>query len=166
MKLKVILSIAFVGCLFARPAESAVIVDGVTYALTSTKVNYNSDWLAAVQADFGSSANVADFNTLKSVFSSNVSLLTGLLGSSVAFVTYNGDQFLSPSRGYFIEVHNGVVPGGWAVHDTINNNTVDLGSWSLTGQSVLATYAVPEPSALSLLVAGLGGLAILRRRRE
>jgi len=150
--------------LLSRPLEAAVIVGDTAYALTTTKVDYNGNWLAAAQADFGSSAGVVDFNTLKSVFSSNVTQLTGLLGSSVAFVTYGGDQFYSEDRGYFVEVHNGSVPGGWFVHDTINANTVDLGSWSLTEQSVLATYSVPEPSALSLLVLGIGGVAMLRRR--
>ena len=151
---------------FCRTAESAVIIGTNAYALTTTKVNYNSNWLNAVQTDFGSEAKVADFSQLKIDFSANVASLVSLLGSSVAFVTYNNDQFYSSSRGYFVEVHNGVVPGGWLVHDTIAANTVDLGSWSLTSQSVLATYAVPEPSALSLLAAGIAGMVALRRVRR
>lgn len=145
--------------------EAAVIVGDTAYALTTTKVDYNGNWLVAARADFGSSAGVVDFNTLKSVFSSNVTQLTGLLGSSLVFVTYGGQQFFQPSRGYFVEVHNGVLPGSWFVHDTINANTVDLGSGSLTGRSVLATYSVPEPSAISLLVVGMGGVIALRRCR-
>ena len=35
-----------------------------------------------------------------------------------------------------------------------------------TAKGILIPYAVPEPSALSLLAVGLGGLVILRRRRS
>jgi hypothetical protein len=35
-----------------------------------------------------------------------------------------------------------------------------------TGTGVISFNLVPEPSALSLLAFGLGGLAILRRRRS
>ena len=37
--------------------------------------------------------------------------------------------FYSSSRRYFVERHDGSVPSGWLVHDTIGNSDIDLGSW-------------------------------------
>lgn len=54
----------------------------------------------------------------------------------------------------------------WA-SQTLSSMGVTPGTyvWGWTGDSVTLNV-VPEPSALSLLVAGFGGLAILRRRRD
>jgi hypothetical protein len=42
-----------------------------------------------------------------------------------------------------------------------------MGLYTTTGgASASFVYTVPEPSALSLLAAGIGGLAMMRRRRS
>ncbi|MEY4243699.1 MAG: hypothetical protein RLZZ245_1284 [Verrucomicrobiota bacterium] len=139
------------------------------HATTSGTFATNSNWLTAVQAEFGSSATVGTFEGIKLAFENNipglVTLLTQAGGS--AMVTYGGNQTSDGNtRGYFLTYHGSTVPDGWLVHDKIGDvstgNQVSLGSWY--GNNRIIAKAVPEPS--SVLVAGLLGLGALGRRRR
>jgi len=54
------------------------------------------------------------------------------------------------------------------VVDAINRNTSGLGAGNtgLIGATGVLRTQVPEPASLGLVVAGLAGLAAVRRRRE
>jgi hypothetical protein len=54
------------------------------------------------------------------------------------FVTYNGATS-EGSRAYFISVHDGVLLDDWRIIDTIDKNTIDLGSWH-NNRPVLILY--------------------------
>ncbi len=150
-------------------AEAAfTVING--YAITTNTYATTSNWLAAVQAEFGASATVGTFEGLKEVFDADTSGLATLLGGGVGLVTFGGSQILpggSPAgRGYFLAFTGGAAPSNWAVHGTIgsptNNSQVTMGSWT-DNQRIIAKV-VPEPS--SVLVAGLLGLGVIGRRRR
>jgi len=52
---------------------------------------------------------------------------------------------------------------------TANSTTIQMGTYTSDNHHTVSNFsvtAVPEPSALSLLAVGLGGLAMMRRRRS
>lgn len=146
---------------------STTVING--FAITSGSYSNTADWTAAVQAEFGASATVGSFESLKAAFSGDTSGLASLLAGSAANVTYNGSQYYSDTRAYFITYHGSSVPGGWFVHDQIGSvatgDQISLGSWY--GDRPIVAYVgtvVPEPS--SMLVAGVLGLGLVSRRRR
>lgn len=103
-------------------------------------------------------------------------------------VTYNlpSEVLMIPSAGsfyYSVERTDGATPGpglnmqtrgdgpfnanGWSTGYAFSGAVGDFNNflWYATPSVSVSATMVPEPSAFSLLVAGLGGLAILRRRR-
>jgi hypothetical protein len=84
-----------------------------------------------VQTEFGPTAQVADWSQLQAYTGQIAAFCDsiGLANGQGAWVLRNGNSFYSSERHYFVERHNGTVPSGWLVHDTIDNNTLDLGSW-------------------------------------
>jgi hypothetical protein len=150
-------------------AEAAfTVING--YAITTNTYATNSNWLTAVQTEFGASATVGTFEGLKAVFDADTSGLATLLGGGTGMVTYNGNQASDGgARGYFLQFFGGAAPSNWTVHDTIgstaNNSQLSLGSWYDDNRIIAYVgTAVPEPS--SVLVAGLLGLGALGRRRR
>jgi hypothetical protein len=147
-------------------AEAAfTVING--YAITTNTYASTSNWLAMVQAEFGSSATVGTFEGLQEIFDADTSGLATLLGGKSAFVTYGGSQISYSGRGYFLTYQGASDPGpGWTIHDQIGSfaaeNQVSLGSW--TDPQYIIAKVVPEPS--SVLVAGLLGLGALGRRRR
>lgn len=159
-------------------------LNGKTYALTTASVSYNGDWEAAVDAEFGESATVADFATLKTDAAGLESTLWTFLAENLgtsgsAFIEYNGNQLLS-GYGYFLELHSTYPGGSWFVIDNIDPGSpgygtstgeegrIDLGRWTGT-KRVLAvvsteTSAVPEPTAV--LCCGVLAIGSLLRRRR
>ena len=88
----------------------------------------------AVQAEYGATAQVADWDTIKSAFAGNIGKFCDAVGlsryRSSALCTRGGKRFYSRNRQYFMQRHNGRVPGGWLVHDHIDSYTLSLGSWT------------------------------------
>jgi hypothetical protein len=88
-----------------------------------------------VTALYGSNYRVADWNDLVSysqshdivAWADNIGMLNGYPYGFL--VTRDGNHFWSGNRHYWIDRHDGVVPGGWLVHSSINNHFIDLGSW-------------------------------------
>ncbi len=103
------------------------------YVLTTGYYAWHSDMDAAVVAEFGPDAAVADWADLKASFTGRIAELCDAVGltsyADDAFVYRNGSAFWSGNRHYFFARHNGSVPGNWLVHDGIDNYTVTLGSW-------------------------------------
>ncbi len=122
---------AFVLLCLAK-VDASVILNGQEYDITSVAVAYDANWQAQVVADFGADATVADWIDIKAdalAETGGVDLLKSLLNTvgGAASLTYNGQQLEGGIYGYFAQVHNGTVPGGWTVIDDIDNNQVDLG---------------------------------------
>lgn len=108
------------------------------YLVTTNTYEPLADWRLAVKQEFGPTAEVVDWNTLKADFGGSVSAIRGLfdqlgilaypVGDAPA-VTWNGSQVWSGTRSYGVNRLEGYVPGGYLVHDQIQNNWVCLGSW-------------------------------------
>jgi len=134
--------------LAASPANADVFWD---YSLTAHAYAYTADMDAAAIAEFGPGATVADWVDLEASFAGQAAAFCDYIGLTEyrdhAWVYWGGEGFYSSTRHYFIERHDGTVPGGWLVHDEIDNHTLCLGSWSNDRQILVrlpATTAVPE----------------------
>jgi len=94
-------------------------------------------------SEFGPSYRLADWNDLVS-YSGDIEALANSIGIlsepdslNDCYVKKNGDRWYSLTRHYFIQRHDGTVPGGWLVHDTIDDHFIDLGSWYGMSKRVL-----------------------------
>ena len=119
-------------------------IDSITFDVSSSEplwiatIDYYPETAnldSIVTALYGSNYRVADWNDLVS-YSQTHDIVAwadsiGMLNSSSYgfWVTRDGYHFWSGNRHYYIERHDGVVPGWWLVHATINNHFIDLGSW-------------------------------------
>jgi len=153
--------------LFFSVAGSAAALD-IIKGFTLTQFSYSEldNWDAAVLAEFGPAASLASFEEIKAAFEDEIPLLEQLLDGKSLGVSYQGNQYFSDTRGYFIVYHGASVPGGFLVHDKIGNtstsNQVSLGSWYFDRQLIVA---IPEPSTVVLaLLLGLAVCIGLRRR--
>lgn len=161
---------AFIGLCGLSNNGFAYVYNGYDYVLTSNAYEPTSNWAEAVASEFGPTAHVVDWNTIKSEFGGTVeSLRTFLDGIGVSNVyqspgvTWNGSQIWSGTRSYGINRAEGVVPGGYLVHDQILGNWLLLGSWP-ANRNLVAALPVPEPSEASLLAIGLAMLGGVMRR--
>ncbi len=119
-------------------AQFIAIPTGYQYKLTAKAYAPFDDWPAAARQEFGPTAEVLDWNTIKTDFGGSVALIKWLMdeiGYSTRMqgggrgVTVNGSQRWSGSRSYGIDRAEGTVPSGYLVHDQLQNNWVLLGSW-------------------------------------
>ncbi|MEA3486083.1 MAG: RHS repeat-associated core domain-containing protein [Thermodesulfobacteriota bacterium] len=126
------------------------------YTLTSGNYQYTADWNAAVKAEFGPDAQVADFATIKANFTGRAAAFCDAIGLASfgggALCVYNGSKFNGTYQGnqryYYMERHNGNKPDHFLAHSNIDNYTLSLGSWfgSGTGKHI----AVRLPPGLTL----------------
>lgn len=118
--------------------------------MTTGTYSESEDWQAAATNEFGANASVVDWQDLKAEFAGDQTGLISMLdsvgldkGRGVA-VTNGGNQIWSGSRGYFFARHEGVVPGGWAVHDQMFNSYISLGSWPGTRKLLVTIPPVTD----------------------
>ena len=91
-----------------------------------------------------------------------MSVKDGLLSAAYAFVPLTSGGFGAASW----DVINNNLSGTSTTGDTVIDRSV-MGLYTTTGgASASFVYSVPEPSALSLLAVGIGGLVMIRRRRS
>jgi hypothetical protein len=91
-----------------------------------------------------------------------MSVKDGLLSAAYAFVPVTAGGFGTASW----NVINNNLSQTSTTGDTVIDRSV-MGLYTTTGgASASFVYTVPEPSALSLLAVGIGGLAMMRRRRS
>jgi len=115
----------------------------IPYALTTGYYTADADMDAAVVSEFGPSAQVADWTDIKASYAGSAAEFCDAVGLSAdgipsAIVYRNGEGFWYSGRHYFVKRHDGIVPSNWLVHDQIDNNTLDLGSWYiLNGKPIL-----------------------------
>jgi hypothetical protein len=116
---------------------------------------------------FTNPANVEGFFSNQTItFSGNFSLnsnSTYVIGLTVEYDYINGPGYLSYTSS---ANQSGLV--GWGIDN--NFFTWEAGGTTApeytTGALSMSLSGVPEPSCISLLVLGLSGMAVLRRRRE
>jgi hypothetical protein len=125
-------------CLLLGNAAAAFTDGGYQYVQTTNAYAPFDDWALAAQQEFGPTAEVVDWNTIKTQFGDSVDHLKSLfdgIGYTARMqgggrgITWNGSQRWSGSRSYGIDRAEGIVPGGYLVHDQILNNWALLGSW-------------------------------------
>jgi hypothetical protein len=117
--------------MFSGSAKGA---DGFTYRLSLNRYSEKVDLTARAKQEFGSTAEVADWNDIKTNFGNNVGAFLTLIGMPPGFeesimVKRNGQFFYGTARQYFVNRFDGKVPGYYLVHDQIGNNTLVIGSW-------------------------------------
>ena len=102
------------------------------------------------------------------------------LALSNATPNFNGNFNVTANTRYWIEIATTGWGYGAQVRTTSDSSETGFAGWSIADSSQFWTgepsgpsikmniygTAVPEPSALSLLAIGLGGLAVMRRRRS
>ena len=114
-------------------------------------VNYNAS------TDLFSNFTELSLNSL-----ATMSVKDGLLSAAYAFVPVTAGGFGTASW----DVINNNLSGTSTTGDTVIDRSV-MGLYTTTGgASASFVYSVPEPSALSLLAVGIGGLVMIRRRRS
>lgn len=91
-----------------------------------------------------------------------MSVKDGLLSAAYAFVPVTAGGFGTASW----DVINNNLSGTSTTGDTVIDRSVMGLYTTIGGASASFVYSVPEPSALSLLAVGIGGLVMMRRRRS
>jgi len=123
------------------------------FTLTQEFYHCNDSMETIVVTQFGPEAKVADWVTIKALFSNDIESFCDSVGltssetgpASVAWCYYNGQTWYGGWRHYFVARHDHVVPEGWLAHDHIDNHFLDLGSWCEDGMDVriLVDLGVP-----------------------
>jgi hypothetical protein len=115
---------------------------GTRYALTQGYYSELMDLDAIVVQEFGPGAVVADWETIKADFAGDIEGFcnrVGLVNYRDNAMCYRGGQgWANGNRHYFLERHDHLVPSGWLVHDQIDDDFLDLGSWYDLSMRVLA----------------------------
>jgi hypothetical protein len=151
------------------------IYDGYEYSLTTKAYAPTANWAEAVVSELGPTAQVVDWNTIKSEFGGSVDSLRSFLDGigvmdvyNAPGVTWYGSQTWGGSRSYGINRAEGNVPSNYLIHDQIQGNWLLLGSWPADRQLVTSVPAstVPVPTAILLFGTGIAGLAGIRSRRK
>lgn len=131
--------VAFIGY-----SKASFVEGGYEYTVTVNAYGPWDDWAAAAKQEYGSSAEVVEWNFIKSEFGGSLESLRRFLDGIgvVEFgfapaVTWNGEQRWSGDRSYGINRAEGTVPGGYLVHDHIQNYYLLLGSWPADRQIVV-----------------------------
>lgn len=104
------------------------------FKITPVKYGETEDLEQLVVDEFGPDYRMADWGDIKAL-EGIVDLASwadevGIAGdASSLYVTNNGQHFYDNYRHYFIARHEHSVPGGFLVHDHVDNHYFDLGSW-------------------------------------
>jgi hypothetical protein len=121
-------SVSLASVAFTRPSTR--------FKLTQELYNCNDSMEIVVVTQFGPEAKVADWVTIKTLFSNNIDSFCNNIGlesyetfNSAAWCNYNGQKWYGGWRHYFVDRHDHIVPEGWLAHDHIDNHFLDLGSW-------------------------------------
>ena len=130
---------------------------GGKYVITREIFDLSTDVEGAIKASLGDNAVIADWQTLKKVLSTKPQLANFINQVGIPTQTANGPckNFLVSNGGrlrlgdgfwLFLARHDGRVPENWAVLDSIDNHSLDLGRWSYRSQA-LALIRDKSPEA-------------------
>jgi hypothetical protein len=147
-------------CSLATPGPGFSVNDG-KYVITRNAFDISTDVESAVRKTFGNDATIADWQTLKRRFSTQTQLSNFIDQVGIPRQAVNGprNNFLVSNSGsyrtangywLFVARHDGIVPGNWAVLDSVGNHTLDLGRWTHKSQALVFipnTAVQPLPSS-------------------
>jgi hypothetical protein len=112
------------------------------WALTTNTYSETDNLEQAVLDEMGTGWRIADWNDLLAISNDIQNWANSMEienGDGVLLIR-DGNHFWSGNRHYFMRRHNHVVPGGWLVHDDIDDNFIDLGSWYGLDIPILCIY--------------------------
>lgn len=171
----------FTGHLFVSTLGNNVIWDVDPIAGTKTPfVNQSADGLTLspdgtiLYAEVG--GHILGFNTTSKAQVFDSGFINGADGAAAGTGFFTGELFVNTNFGQLVEVNEatsaqtligtGGSRGDFVTVDTTNNTLLITQTDRVLRLNGASFTSTPEPSVLSLLCAGLAGLAILRRRRE
>ena len=142
----------------AKAGMAAYFMDASTYSA-----------FTALEAD-----KVAEYVTAKYTYSGETVLVSGRTGTSINISTASGNLSAGDTANGYIVLFDTATPADAAyfaytatqsktVPDTGSNITLAYGTFA-TGTSGWQTTAVPEPTSGLLMLLGMAGLALRRRR--
>jgi len=137
----------------ARPSDAG------RYVLSASPHAETEDLDAAVRAEFGRRARVADWEVLKRSLTTTAKVQAFVdaihLSSGESVLLYrNGMRWWENSiRHYSMTRNDHVLPGGYLSHDSIDDHFLDLGSWYGLSQKILVELR-PEPQYSALTSIG------------
>lgn len=132
------------------PAAEVTRAQTFNFAITKSIYAETDDIENACANALGPGWRTADWNDIREFVESGtpVSDFVSRLGNfSQLWVTYNGENWYSEQRRFFIETHEGQLPDGWLSHADIGEHFLDLGSWYDYNLSVLC-FQSDEPAAI------------------
>jgi len=115
------------------------------FVLTTATYPETVDLTAACQAEIGPTSRIVDWTEVQTYYASGGDMAALLADAwpsygAQALVLLAGAGFVpATSRHYFVERHDHVTPGFFLVHDNIDTNLLDLGSWYGFTMKVLCT---------------------------
>jgi hypothetical protein len=147
-------------CIAASPGPGYQ-SDGTKYLITPESFAADIDIVNQIKSLYGDRAEIADWQTLKGLLSTKQELAKFIEKVGIPVQAQNGpcDNFLVSMNGdlrrenglrLFFARHDGKVPNNWAVLDSIDNHTLDLGRWSWKSQALVV---IPEDTANPPIVA-------------
>ncbi len=130
MRLKTLASASLVACVIVIFMATTLSAESYyRFAVTKRKYSCHANMESKAVAEFGPGAKVADWNTIKALFSQDIAGFCDAVGLVHAWCKVGKRSWWGGWRHYFVQRFNGNVPSTWLVHDQIGDNTLCLGSW-------------------------------------
>jgi len=132
------------------------------FAFTRATYSEKDDIAAAITAEFGPGAALADWEELRRWHADDArgwAIEIGLtVGNLLAMVARNGERFVEGKRQYFINRFDGTKPNYFKVHDELGGMTLALGSWYGARINVLARLPLAAPRRETLRASAATGV--------
>ena len=131
--------------------------DGFIYRLTDERYDPTAALYHELKSKYGTNVEIADWNVLKGFLTSASTIREFVNQIGIArqggdfdcdnILIGKGGQLINSGKHYLLAWHNGVVPPGWAVLDSIGANDIDLGRWNHPGAVLLKIPVAVSPKS-------------------
>ncbi len=147
-----------------QPREIAVLADRMMpprFVPSNGTYVDSGDLPAAILAEFGPAAELADWNALKRWHADDivawVEEVGFTVGGAAGWIQRGGERRFDEKRHYLMNRLDGVKPDYYLAHDELGGMTLALGSWY--GSSMRALVALPgRPPRTETLAPAVGGM--------